>query len=58
MGRTKLESKLKNRILDLIESPELHAYLMEHAERLKLKDYQLLPERQSVWGESRSCYMI
>ena len=39
MGRTKLESKLKNRILDLIESPELHAYLMEHAERLKLKDY-------------------
>ena len=39
MGKTKLESKLKNRILDLIESPELHAYLMEHAERLKLKDY-------------------
>lgn len=34
-----MESKLKNRILDLIESPELHAYLMEHAERLKLKDY-------------------
>ena len=33
MGRTKLESKLKNGILDLIESPELHDYLMEHAER-------------------------
>mgnify|MGYP000326218132 CR=1 FL=1 len=59
MGRTKLESKLKNRILDLIESPELHAYLMEHAERLKLKDYvSIIAERQSVWGESRSCYMI
>ena len=31
--------KLKREILDLIESPELHAYLMEHTERLKLKDY-------------------
>ena len=30
---------LKREILDLIESPELYAYLMEHTERLKLKDY-------------------
>lgn len=31
--------ELKQEILDLIESPELHVYLMEHAERLKLRDY-------------------
>ena len=31
--------KLKREILDLIESPELHVYLMEHTERLKLRDY-------------------
>lgn len=34
-----MESELKNKILDLIESPELHAYLLGHTERLKLKDY-------------------
>ena len=31
--------ELKQEILDLIESPELHVYLMEHTERLKLRDY-------------------
>ena len=31
--------ELKQEILDLIESPKLHAYLMEDAERLKLRDY-------------------
>ena len=31
--------ELKRKILDLIESPELHAYLMENTERLRLKDY-------------------
>jgi len=31
--------ELKQEILDLIESPELYVYLMEHAERLKLRDY-------------------
>ena len=31
--------ELKREILDLIESPELHAYLMQHTERLKLRDY-------------------
>lgn len=31
--------ELKREILDLIESSELHAYLMEHTERLKLRDY-------------------
>ena len=31
--------ELKREILDLIESSELHAYLMEHAERLRLRDY-------------------
>ena len=31
--------ELKREILDLIESPELHTYLMGHTERLKLRDY-------------------
>ena len=31
--------ELKREILGLIESLELHAYLMEHTERLKLRDY-------------------
>ena len=31
--------ELKQEILDLIESPKLHAYLMEDTERLKLRDY-------------------
>ena len=31
--------ELKREILDLIESSELHAYLMEHTEWLKLRDY-------------------
>ena len=43
-----MESKLKNGILDLIESPELHAYLMEHAERLKLKDYVSIIARAPI----------
>lgn len=32
-------TELKREILDLIESPELHAYLINHVERLKLRDY-------------------
>lgn len=31
--------ELKQEILNLIESPKLHAYLMEDTERLKLRDY-------------------
>ena len=31
--------ELKEEILDLIESPELYAYLMKYTERLKLRDY-------------------
>ena len=31
--------ELKQEILDLIESPKLHAFLMEDTERLKLRDY-------------------
>ena len=31
--------ELKRKILDLIESPELQAYLMTHTERLRLRDY-------------------
>lgn len=31
--------ELKQEILDLIESPELYAYLMKYTERLKLRDY-------------------
>ena len=31
--------ELKQEILDLIESPELHTYLMEYTERLRLRDY-------------------
>ena len=54
-----MESKLKNRILDLIESPELHAYLMEHAERLKLKDYvSIIAGAPISLGRKQSCYMI
>ena len=58
-GENKIGIKIKNRILDLIESPELHAYLMEHAERLKLKDYvSIIAGAPISLGESRSCYMI
>ena len=32
--------ELKQEILDLIESPELYAYLMKYTERLKLRDWR------------------
>ena len=31
--------ELEREILDLIESPELHEYLIKHTERLRLRDY-------------------
>ena len=31
--------ELKREILNFIESPELHAYLIAHTERLRLRDY-------------------
>ena len=34
-----MKIELKREILDLIESPELHAYLIEYAERWGLRDY-------------------
>ncbi len=32
-------AELKREILELIEAPELYVYLIEHTERLKLRDY-------------------